>query len=302
MKNSICSKGKNQSPINIISKSTKKCNTMCNLSFFYRTSNCNLILSNKTLLIDYDTGSYITYNNEVYELDKIAFTNPSSHKIDNVSYPLEIQIYHKSSNTGKLLIIAVFIDINDAISKPKMFFDMFVDSVPKIKGEQNTVNMPEDWNIFNIIPENKSFFLYDGSIINTPCTENVTWIVYDDPINCSEKFYNKIKSVLKNNTRSLQKLNNRPIYYRDNISNKSNRNYGTQLKCYTNKELIKTCSKLTGNKDINKVNSQRIFIILIVIIILILFLLFILWLIDKGFLKKYILSFKNILNKKLINQ
>ena len=302
MKNSICTKGKNQSPINIISKSTKKCNTMCNLSFFYRTSNCNLILSNKTFLIDYDTGSYITYNNEVYELDKVSFTNPSSHKIDNVSYPLEIHIYHKSSNTGKLLIIGIFIDINDAISKPKMFFDMFTHAIPKIKGEQKTVNMPEDWNIFNIIPENKSFFLYDGSIINTPCTENVTWIIYDDPINCSEKFYNKIKSVLKNNTRSLQKLNNRPIYYRDNISNKSNRNYGTQLKCYTNKELVKTCSKLTGNKDINKVNSQRIFIILIIIIILILFLLFILWLIDRGFLKKYILSFKNILNKKLINQ
>ena len=74
------------------------------------------------------------------------------------------------------------------------------------------------------------------------------------------------------------------------------------LRVYGREELVKTCSKLTGNKDINKVNSQRIFIILIIIIILILFLLFILWLIDRGFLKKYILSFKNILNKKLINQ
>ena len=38
-----------------------------------------------------------------------------------------------------------------------------------------------------------------------------------------------------------------------------------QAQDYTNKELVKTCSKLTGNKDINKVNSQRIFIILIII-------------------------------------
>ena len=302
MVKSLCTKGKNQSPINIISKSTKKCDTQCNVSFFYRTSNCNLILSDKALIMEYDPGSYITYNNEVYELDKISFTNPSSHKVDNTSFPIEMHIYHKSSNTGKLLIIGIFVDINDAFSKSKMFFDLFVESIPKVKGEQKKSNMPLDWNIFNTIPENKSFFMYEGSIINTPCMEGVTWIVYDDPVNCSEKFYNKLRSISKKNTRSIQKLNGRTVYYRDNMSNKANRNYGTQLKCYTTKELRQTCSKLTGNSDVDKHRSQRIFIILIIVVICILLLLFILWIIDRGFLKNYIKDFKTVLNKKLIKQ
>ena len=206
MTNSLCIKGKSQSPININTKNTKKCDSLCNISFFYRTSNCNLVLSNKSLIIEYDIGSYITYNSEVYELDKISFTTPSSHKVDKNSFPLEMHLYHKSSNTGKILIVAVFIDINDAFSKSKMFFDLFVDSIPKIKGDQKRVNMPKDWNIFNAIPENQSFFLYEGSIINSPCSEGVTWVIFDDSINCSEKFYNKLKLISKNTTKAYKKL------------------------------------------------------------------------------------------------
>lgn len=301
MVKSLCIKGNNQSPINIKSKYTKKCNTMCNISFFYRTSKCNIIRGDKSIILDYDTGSYIMYNNEVFELDKLSFTCPSSHKVDNLDFPAEIQLYHKSSSTGKILIIGIFIDINDAFSKSKMFFDLFIDAIPKFKGEQKTITMTEDWNIFNTVPENKAFFMYEGSLLNSPCSENVTWIIFDDPINCSEKFFNKIKKISKL-SRNIQKVNNRTIYYNDNSANKSNRNYGSSLKCLTQKELRETCSKLTGNKDINKTNNYKIFIIIVVLAIIVLITLLVLWLIDKGFFSKYINYFKNIMNKKLINQ
>ena len=301
MVKSFCTKGNNQSPINIKSKYAKKCNTMCNLSFFYRTSKCNIIRSDNSIILDYDTGSYIMYNNEVFELDKLSFTCPSSHKIDNVDFPGEIQLYHKSSNTGKILIISIFIDINGAFSKSKMFFDLFIDAIPKYKGEQKTITMTDDWNIFNIVPENRAFFMYEGSLLNPPCSENITWIIFDDPINCSEKFYNKIKKISKN-TRNIQKLNTRTVYYNDNSANKSNRNYGSSLKCYTQKEIRNTCSKLTGNKDVNKTNSYKILIIIIVVIIIVFTILMILWLIDRGFFTKYTNYLKNLMNKKLINQ
>ena len=37
--------------------------------------------------MDYDNGSYVMFNNEVYELDKLSFTIPASHKLDGFSYP-----------------------------------------------------------------------------------------------------------------------------------------------------------------------------------------------------------------------
>ena len=73
MSKSLCANGTQQSPINIISKNTKKCGATCDLTFFYRSSKLNTILSNKNLIIDYDTGSYVNFNQEVYELDKISF-------------------------------------------------------------------------------------------------------------------------------------------------------------------------------------------------------------------------------------
>ena len=36
----------------------------------------------KDILLDYDAGSHVIYDNNVYELDIVGFTIPSSHKIN----------------------------------------------------------------------------------------------------------------------------------------------------------------------------------------------------------------------------
>jgi len=280
---STCTQGLLQSPINIKTNKTKKCEITCDATFYYKNSKCNLILSNKNFIIDYDQGSYINFDHDVYELDKISFTNPSSHKIDNESYPLEAHLYHRSSNSGNILIVAVFIEINDAISKSSLFFNKFVNSIPEIKGKQISINTPDDWNIFNILPENKGYFLYKGSLPRYPCTENVCWIVMEDTVNCTEKFYDKIRKISKNNARNLKNINNRPIYYNNN--NKTSRNYGNKLRCYTEKEFKNACAKIAANKDIIKYRSYKNLLITITIITLVLFTLFIIWIIDTKFLK-----------------
>ena len=302
MSKALCVKGAQQSPINIISKISKKCGATCDLTFFYRTSKLNIILSNKNIIIDYDTGSYINFNQEIYELDKISFTNPSSHKIDGISYPVEAHLYHRSPNTGKILIIAIFIDINDAISRSKIFFDSISPSIPNKRGEQISANMSENWTIYNIIPEVKGFFLYTGSIPRYPCSEGVTWIIFDEPVNCSEEFYNSIKKVSRNNARALKKLGPRTIYYNPNTSEKNSRNYGTQLRCYTDKEFQQECAKLSKNSELGKNKNVKVLIITINVILIVVFVLFILWVIDKGFLSKFIVAFNEVLNKKVINQ
>ena len=37
---------------------------------------------------------------------------------------------------------------------------MISKSLPRKKGEQKNVNTPEEWNIFNALPEIKSFYSY----------------------------------------------------------------------------------------------------------------------------------------------
>lgn len=239
---SVCLKGKEQSPINIKSENSYKCEGNCELFFYYRSSTCNILNNTNELILDYDMGSYILYNNIVYELDKISFMIPSGHKIDGAGYPIEILLYHKSTDFGKVLIVSVLCDVNDAVSKSKHFMDMLVNNLPRNSGDEKIYNTPEDWNAFHLIPEQKSFYTYTGSLPRDPCTESVEWVVMDNPINVSSSVYKNIRSVIGKNSRKLQKSHNRKVYFNPNLSNKCRRNYGSKLRCFTDEELRQTCS------------------------------------------------------------
>lgn len=239
---SICQSGKNQSPINIKSDNALECSGNCELFFYYRSSTCNILNNSGEIILDYDSGSYVIFNSIVYELDKISFSIPSSHKIDSSGYPMEIFLYHKSMDFGKVLIISVLADINDSSSLSRHFLDILMNSLPKKSGEEKIYNTPEDWNAFNLIPDSKAFYTYNGSLPRTPCVELVAWIVMDTPINISGSVYKNLKSVIGKNSRQIQKKNNRKIYYNLNGGQKTARNYGSKLKCYTDEELKQKCS------------------------------------------------------------
>jgi len=298
-KTNVCASGKQQSPINIQSSKAVRCNALCDLTYYYRTSQANFVHSGNNIILDYDNGSYIIYNSGVYQLDKVSFSIPSSHKIDNNSYPLEVHINHKSTDTGRMIIIAVLFEINDAISPSQMFFDVISNSLPKYSGQQNSINTSDEWNIFNIIPEIKSFYSYSGSLPRSPCTEDVTWIVLESTSNVPTRFYDSLRQIISNNTRPIQNLNNRKIFYNPNNTDKNKRNYGDKLRCYTDEQFRKACSCMSGHKEIASSRQEQIKFITIIVSILILFVLLILYLIQENFFSKFLDTFKNLLTSNL---
>jgi carbonic anhydrase len=270
---SLCQSGKYQSPISIKSNQALSCKGNCELFFYYRSSTCTILNNSNELILDYDTGSYIIYNSIVYELDKISFSIPSSHRIDSSDYPMEVFLYHKSMDFGKILIISVFLDVNDSSSISKHFLDMLINNLPQNSGEEKTFNTPRDWNIFNIVPESKAFYTYNGSLPHTPCTEKVTWIIMDTPVNISNSVYSNIKSVIGKNSRRIQKKYSRKIYFNSNISDKCNRNYGSKLKCYTDEEIKQKCSCMCKKGEtiayFPNIGSALLFIILCIVLIVV---------------------------------
>lgn len=279
----FCANGLNQSPISIKSGSVARCTATCDLTMFYRTSKCNITNTGGEVILDYDPGSYVTYNNTVYELNKISFTIPSSHKIDNYSYPAEIHLYHRSQDTGLILVIAVFLDINDAISPSSMFFETFQNAIPETKGGQNTINTSDNWNAYNVYPEQKAFYAYKGSLVKPPCNENVQWILMENPVNCTVNFFDKLKGILGNNARSIKDTNSRKVFYNPNNSGKNIKNYGDRMKCYTDKEFREQCSRLVGDSDIITARNKQVLLITLTIAILVILALLVMWLIQQDF-------------------
>jgi carbonic anhydrase len=294
--NAYCESGMNQSPIELSTSSSTSCSLKCKLIFYYKSSRCNINREDKYLFLDYDKGSHVVYNGDVYELEKISFTNPSSHKIDGQSGALEAHLYHKSPVNDQVLIVAILYEVNEASSRSKLFFDNFVDLIPK-SNKEITVNMSSDWDAFYMLPELKSFFTYSGSLVNHPCTEGVTWIVMANYANISENTYRRLSSVLGKNAREIKK-SKVDVFYNVNTSNKNNINQSNRITCMTDKEFRDKCMILMNKKESNdRIFGDTKILISILVIMTFLFILCVVIFVKYGVFDKLVDTVKTYIKQ-----
>lgn len=200
-----CGIGKFQSPINISQSKFKK--DLSPILFNYGSGEIEDIEDNgHSLQFDFKSGSSITYNKKVYSLVQFHAHEESEHTVDRVRYPLELHFVHKA-NDGSVLVIGVLVkegDINSYFEKLEVF--------KSLKGFEK-IDTSIKFNPENLYPKNKSYFTYLGSLTTPPCTENVTWIIFKNPITMTNEEIDEIKYHLpKTNNRPLQPLNGRSIF------------------------------------------------------------------------------------------
>lgn len=254
MNSSYCNSGTKQSPINIKTDETIECNSKCRLSFRYLNSNIHAFLSENNIVLKYDNNSTITFNDKSYYLENISFTSPSSHSIDGSHYPLEMNLYHKLEN--KVIVISIFIQVNESKTDSAYTLDALNGSLAQLKPNRKIDIKKNSWNIYNAFPLNKTFFLYNGSLLNYPCTENAVWIIMKTPVNCSKLFYNNICKFSKNNSKRIQELNSRKIYIRyDKSNNKINNIYenGNTNNSFRSKSSRKKTNPFYTSSDLGRV-------------------------------------------------
>jgi carbonic anhydrase len=294
---SVCTVGTRQSPIMITSAVAKDCNSLCDLKFFYRTSMCSLINTGNEFALVYDSGSSVQYKNEVYTLDMISYSRPSSHIIDNKKYDAELLLYHVNTINKNMLVISVFLEVNDSATLSKNFLDQFVDYIPSTPNSSKQINLGGEWNIYDVLPETKSFYVYDGSLIKEPCTQNTTCIVMNTPVNASMKFFDKIKTIFPNeNNRLVQPINNRDIYFNSNSLPANLKNYGSSVKCYNEQMFRSECSIVSKNSVVEKQKSDSMKL-LIIFLLTIIVIAGVLYLIEKGFFSKVGATIANTSNR-----
>lgn len=288
---SICSTGALQSPIVIDEDEALPCQGNCDLQFFYKSSRLHLEnmseQSRKQLIINYDSGSYVMWNKMVYELDQIAFSMPSSHKLSIEgkvkAYPMEMILYHRSSDVGQVLAIGILFergrDSSTSGQNASSFFAAMAPHLSSVKNPGQSVlkSMDSSWNIFDAFPrKSKGFFSYQGSLLNPPCHESVTWIIMDTPSMIPPGVLAAIKKIIYPNVRGTRKKNGREVYHNPNTEAKNTRNLGSSIKCYTDEEIREMCTCMSGDSqdegDVGAawgmVKGQSLLIFCVVIIII----------------------------------
>ena len=195
---SLCKLGENQSPINIINPEIA---TSVNLDFNYHPSPLSVIDTGHSIQVNYQSGSTITINDEKYELLQFHFHTPSEHQINNQKSAMEMHLVHQSKS-GKLAVVGVMMEEGNSNAAIE-------EIILSLVGKNDFAMI----NVADLLPQNKAYFSYTGSLTTPPCSENVKWQILKQTIQLSAGQIQFFQNLYKMNSRPVQTLNNREVTF-----------------------------------------------------------------------------------------
>ena len=196
----VCGTGKNQSPIDIASPLEQD---LTDISFHYQPSKLNILNNGHTVQVNYDTGSYIEFDNTRYDLRQFHYHAPSEHTINGESFPSELHLVHQSAE-GSLAVVGVLLNQ----STENAAYQPFISHLPAEKTDVRDVGVAI--NAMELLPGVHTTFRYSGSLTTPPCTENVSWLLMTTPVGLSEEQLGLLDSLFEGgNNRPVQPINAR---------------------------------------------------------------------------------------------
>jgi carbonic anhydrase len=199
-----CKLGKEQSPIDIKTAGVEKAK-LEKIEFNYQPTKLSIVNNGHTVQLDYDKGSFIKIGKDKYELLQFHFHTPSEEEIDGKEFDLVAHLVHKSAD-GKLAVVAVLFDRGEENKSLKGFWD----KLPREAGE--TRSLPKSQiNAADMLPSNRAYFTFNGSLTTPPCSEDVRWFVLKNPVTVSKEQTAAFRKIYPLNNRPVQPLNGRKV-------------------------------------------------------------------------------------------
>uniref|UniRef100_A0A915EI32 Carbonic anhydrase n=1 Tax=Ditylenchus dipsaci TaxID=166011 RepID=A0A915EI32_9BILA len=147
---------------------------------------------------------FLQYHYHWSQLDE----HGSEHTLCGNHYPAELHLVHQGiDDPSKLAVLAIFLQLEQMESTA-----LEVDAVvlPHIQ-HFNQKLVVYAHQLRSKLPNNvNSFVRYQGSLTTPPCSENVTWIVFTEPVAVSREQLNLLRSI-KDCNDSIIYSNCRPL-------------------------------------------------------------------------------------------
>ncbi|GAV07433.1 hypothetical protein RvY_17267 [Ramazzottius varieornatus] len=151
--------------------------------------------------------------NGIYVFDQVHFhwgsddKFGSEHLVDGSAAVLELHIVHSLRNASNeeinqrrdgLAVIGILFEIGN-FDNPKL--ESFVRNLERVAQPGSSINnaVLAGHTLKDLIPSNKTFFRYMGSLTTPPCTENVVWTVFTQKQKISLDQLAVFRTVLANN-------------------------------------------------------------------------------------------------------
>ena len=194
--------GKNQSPINLTGFIESELKP---IELSYQAGGNEILNNGHTVQVNYAAGSSITVDDIQFDLKQFHFHVPGENRINSKSYPMEAHLVH-SDKDGNLAVVALMIEEGAENKELAKIWPL----IP-LKANQKTV-IPQPFSVAMMLPTNKGYYRFNGSLTTPPCTEGVRWLVIKTPISASKKQVEAFTHVIHHpNNRPVQPVNARPV-------------------------------------------------------------------------------------------
>ena len=196
-----CATGTRQSPIDIRGGIAVDLEP---IQFDYRPSAFSVIDNGHTVQVNVEPGNAITITGKRYELVQFHFHRPSEERVNGRQYDMVAHLVHKDAE-GHIAVVAVLLDRGSAQSIVQSVWN----NLPLEKGDEVRAGTRID--LSQLLPEDKRYYTYMGSLTTPPCSEGVLWMVMKQPVTISVEQVAIFSRLYPMNARPIQQADGRLI-------------------------------------------------------------------------------------------
>jgi carbonic anhydrase len=198
----MCAIGRNQSPIDLagfVEADLKP------LKADYKAGASEIVNNGHTVEVSYSPGSTLTVDGRTFELKQFHFHAPSENRISGKQFPLEGHLVHADKD-GNLAVVALM--FQEGAANPLLA--KLWEKMPAKAGDKGA--LPAGLSVMQLLPADRDYYRFNGSLTTPPCSEGVWWLVMKKPASASKAQVEQFsKTVGFANNRPIQPVNARPV-------------------------------------------------------------------------------------------
>jgi carbonic anhydrase len=198
---SSCANGQRQSPIDIRGGLSVDLEPV---KFDYQASRFAVIDNGHTVQANVAAGNAIEVGGKRFELAQFHFHRPSEERIDGRQFEMSVHLVHKDEQ-GRLAVVTVLLDKGPAQPAVQKVWN----NLPLEKNEEVPARVALD--VGELLPTDRRYFTYMGSLTTPPCSEGVQWVVMRQPVTVSPEQIELFARIYPMNSRPLQQAAGRRI-------------------------------------------------------------------------------------------
>jgi len=198
---SACAAGKRQSPIDIRDGIALDLDPV---RFDYKPGRFSIIDTGHTVQVNVAPGNAIEVGGKRYALQQFHFHRPSEERINGRQFEMDVHLVHQDAE-GRLAVVAVLLERGAA----QPLLQTLWNNLPLEKQEEVAVPTAIDLN--QLLPADRRYYTYMGSLTTPPCSEGVLWLVMQQPLAVSARQIDIFSRLYPMNARPMQRASGRLI-------------------------------------------------------------------------------------------